>query len=85
MKKLVLLIACITVGLFSTVYSQTYPFRTYSIQDGLSESVVNDILQDSEGYMWFATGYGLNRFDGVNFDNFFEESGLNHSKVLSLY
>lgn len=73
--------ACFT----SQVISQTYPFRTYSIQDGLSESVVNDILQDSEGYIWFATGYGLNRFDGINFENFFEENGLNHSKVLSLY
>ncbi len=85
MKKLVLILILFSSGLFSSVSAQTYPFRTYSIQDGLSESVVNDILQDEEGYIWFATGYGLNRFDGINFENYFEESGLNHSKVLSLY
>lgn len=85
MKKKLLSILILISCFSEIVISQTYPFRTYSIQDGLSESVVNDILQDSEGYLWFATGYGLNRFDGINFENFFEESGLNHSKVLSLY
>ncbi len=69
----------------ATSWSQTYPFRTYSIEDGLSESVVNDLIQDDEGYLWFATGYGLNRFDGIVFEAFFEESGLNHSRILSLY
>ncbi|MBO6524876.1 MAG: hypothetical protein JJ971_13675 [Balneolaceae bacterium] len=85
MKKLLVLLVAAFLGFISGVKAQTYPFRTYSIQDGLSESVVNDLIQDDEGYIWFATGYGLNRFDGINFENFFEESGLNHSKVLSLY
>ena len=44
--------------------AQTFPFRTYSIEDGLSESVVYDIIQDSDGYIWMATGFGLNKFDG---------------------
>ena len=85
MKKLVLILITGLIGFISQVNAQTYPFITYSIQDGLSESVVNDLIQDDEGYIWFATGYGLNRFDGINFENFFEESGLNHSKILSLY
>ncbi|MEQ9308696.1 MAG: two-component regulator propeller domain-containing protein [Balneolaceae bacterium] len=85
MKKILLCLSIIALSVSKNVLSQTYPFRTYSIQDGLSESVVNDILQDNEGYLWFATGYGLNRFDGINFENFFEESGLNHSKILSLF
>ena len=47
--------------------AQTFPFRTYSIEDGLSESVVYDIIQDSDGYIWLATGFGLNKFDGLEF------------------
>lgn len=85
MKNKLLFIFVLAFGIVSISNAQTFPFRTYSIQDGLSESVVYDIIQDHEGYLWLATGYGLNKFDGFNFINFFEESGLNHSKVYSLY
>jgi ligand-binding sensor domain-containing protein len=67
------------------VSGQVYPFRTYSIDAGLSESVVNDIIQDREGYIWLGTGFGLNKFDGNQFINFFEDHGLNSSKIYSLY
>lgn len=85
MKKVLPALLLFLFGFITDLTAQTYPFRTYSIQDGLSESVVYDLIQDQEGYIWLATGYGLNRFDGVNFENYFEESGLNHSKILSLY
>lgn len=65
--------------------AQVYPFRNYSIADGLSESVVNDIAQDANGYLWIATGYGLNRFDGLSFKNYFKEEGLQSNEILSLF
>lgn len=43
-------------------------FSGYSIADGLSQSVVNCILQDSQGFMWFGTQNGLNRFNGYSFE-----------------
>jgi len=42
-------------------------FKRYSLEDGLSQSVVLDIVQDSKGFIWIATQDGLNRFDGYEF------------------
>ena len=38
--------------------------------DGISHKEINDIVQDHEGYLWVATAYGLNRYDGLNFTNY---------------
>jgi signal transduction histidine kinase/ligand-binding sensor domain-containing protein len=48
-------------------YDSDYKFTRISIEDGLSQSSVEAIFQDSKGYMWFGTSDGLNRFDGHNF------------------
>ncbi|MBD3615167.1 MAG: hypothetical protein HUJ22_01245 [Gracilimonas sp.] len=84
MKRL-LFISLLFLGITETVTAQSYPFRTFSIEQGLSESVVYDIVQDNEGYIWLGTGFGLNRFDGIRFENYFEEQGLNSSRIRSLY
>lgn len=39
-------------------------FTNIGLEDGLSQLSVLDIMQDSKGYIWFATRNGLNRFDG---------------------
>jgi ligand-binding sensor domain-containing protein/two-component sensor histidine kinase len=47
--------------------SQKINFKHLSIQDGLSQSTINCIFQDSRGFMWFGTQDGLNKYDGYNF------------------
>ncbi|GEM_PF-509903 len=42
-------------------------FEQITTEDGLSQSTINDILQDSRGFLWFATEDGLNRYDGYEF------------------
>lgn len=42
----------------------------YSFKNGLSYGFITDIIQDDNGFMWFATEDGLNRFDGINFKVF---------------
>lgn len=54
-------------------------FEQLSIQDGLSQVCVNSIIQDENGYMWFATNDGLNRFDGYEFTVYKPNSGDKHS------
>jgi diguanylate cyclase (GGDEF)-like protein len=41
--------------------------QRYSLEEGLSQQAVNAIVQDAEGFMWFGTEDGLNRFDGYEF------------------
>lgn len=55
-----------------TLLSQTIPFKfnRLSIQQGLSQGSINCINQDSEGFMWFGTQDGLNRYDGYTFKIF---------------
>jgi class 3 adenylate cyclase/ligand-binding sensor domain-containing protein len=43
-------------------------FKNYSIASGLSQSYVNDIVQDDRGFIWICTQDGLNRFDGYKFE-----------------
>jgi signal transduction histidine kinase/ligand-binding sensor domain-containing protein/DNA-binding response OmpR family regulator len=39
-------------------------FQRLDMSDGLSHHMVNDIYKDRQGFMWFATSSGLNRYDG---------------------
>lgn len=68
----------------ATLQGQILPFRTYSIEHGLSESVVHSLLQDEKGFIWLGTGFGLNRFDGVEFTHWYEENGLPNNRVNAL-
>lgn len=57
-------------------HAQKLPFKTYSIEDGLIQSVVSSIVQDNDGYVWFATRAGVSRFDGLEFKNYTRQNGL---------
>ena len=50
--------------------AQQSVFSHYSVNNGLSQSVIKCIFQDSKGYIWFGTQQGLNRFNGYSFDNY---------------
>jgi signal transduction histidine kinase/ligand-binding sensor domain-containing protein len=42
-------------------------FETISLEQGLSQSTIFSMLQDSQGFMWFGTESGLNKYDGYTF------------------
>ncbi|MCU0391811.1 MAG: hypothetical protein MUE81_11895 [Thermoflexibacter sp.] len=61
--------------------AQTNPhFWHLSVEQGLSNATVTCILQDKQGFMWFGTDDGLNRYDGYNFKVYRKD--LNHDLSL---
>jgi signal transduction histidine kinase/ligand-binding sensor domain-containing protein/DNA-binding response OmpR family regulator len=49
------------------ISAQDIRFQKLTINEGLSQNVVFSITQDSDGFMWFATKDGLNKYDGYSF------------------
>ena len=47
--------------------AQHLQYYHWSLEEGLSNSQVTDLLQDRHGRIWIATAHGLNCFDGINF------------------
>ena len=69
-----LLIVIALAGL--TGSAQQYNFRNFDAGDGLAQTYIYSILQDTNGYLWVGTGNGLSRYDGFEFRNFTTEDSL---------
>lgn len=71
-------------GAIPQKYSVTY----FSSQNGVEDGLVNDIIQDHKGLLWFATWNGLYRFDGYNFKNYKSNiedlGGLTNDRLLDI-
>ena len=59
-----LLIPCLALSTAARTQECQIEFRHFSVTDGLSHSQVNAIVQDRQGFLWFGTRAGLNRYDG---------------------
>jgi len=59
-----------------------------SINEGLSQSTVHAILQDEEGFMWFGTHDGLNKYNGYEFEyyknSFTDSNSISSNKITAL-
>lgn len=44
-------------------------FRNFTVKDGLCSNMVNVVIEDKSGVIWFGTAKGLCRYDGKNFIN----------------
>jgi diguanylate cyclase (GGDEF)-like protein len=54
-------------------------FTHISVQDGLSQITVSDIVEDNIGFIWLSTQNGVNRFDGYNFVQYKKDKNLDGS------
>lgn len=79
----------IVVNLFLCILFTSISYGQYSLgfdhlttENGLSQSDVNCIYQDKEGFMWFGTHDGLNRYDGYDF-TIFKPDPTNEASISS--
>ncbi|UPT68849.1 MAG: hypothetical protein M0D57_09595 [Sphingobacteriales bacterium JAD_PAG50586_3] len=63
LKYTVLVVTCLCCVVSHAQLTFNNP-QVYTTNNGLSQSSVYGILQSRQGYMWFATGDGICRFDG---------------------
>ncbi len=85
----------VLVGLFIAILfcpmlkAEDVRFDIIRDRDGLSHNTVRAILQGQEGFMWFGTLDGLDRFNGKSIVEFKPEAGglpsLNDNRIRSLY
>ena len=84
MKTLYVFLLCLYTSL--TVAAQPLcQIKHFSVNSGLSQGVVVNIMQDKKGFLWFATWNGLNKFDGYTFKNYKAFPGDVNDQPLLLY
>jgi diguanylate cyclase (GGDEF)-like protein len=81
LKGRAITIAAIAITLFTTpimasdATGRPMRFNHLTLDEGLSQSNVLSVLQDSDGMMWFGTENGLNKYNGYEFEHFKRERG----------
>ncbi len=88
LSLLILLMTLLFTGGQPLAATKNIAFARMSLKDGLSQAAVHAIAQDHNGYMWFGTQEGLNRYDGYRFTTFLQDPGdpnsLSHNWIYSL-
>ena len=86
------LTVCLTMLSVPTALAQQGPdikFDLISVEQGLSSALVMSIAQDQQGFMWFGTQDGLDKFDGYDFTvykhNPDDPYSLSNNFILALY
>lgn len=71
--------------LFQSLKAQYNNFRSWTVKEGLLQSDIYDILQDSRGYLWIASGGGVSVFNGLSFTHYTKKHGLSGNIVRCLF
>ena len=84
-----LLVGTICLAVAAPAHGQGPTFERLSIERGLSQSIIEQIVQDRVGFMWFVTEDGLNRYDGYRFTVYRSLAGdpgsLSHNELKAIH
>lgn len=74
MKKHITSIFFLCLLSVSQLIAQSHSIKRLGIEQGLSNNYVISIAQDKQGFLWFATEEGLNKFDGTRFMTYYKNT-----------
>ncbi|WP_181163663.1 ligand-binding sensor domain-containing protein [Pontibacter mangrovi] len=69
----------------TAAFGQQHNIRSWTLEQGLPQSQVMAIEQDSQGYLWLATRAGLSRFNGIDFETYTKDTGLPSHNISTLF
>jgi ligand-binding sensor domain-containing protein/signal transduction histidine kinase len=82
---LLLLLFCINQKLKAELFN----VEKIESEGGFPSNLVYKIYQDSKGFIWFGTMYGLYRYDGVNYNSYrynpFDSTSIGNDDVISIF
>ncbi|AUD01120.1 sensor histidine kinase [Spirosoma pollinicola] len=88
-SSLLLVLLCFVRCQSSQAQTGKAPFKHITTDEGLSQSNVTCVLQDPQGFMWFGTQDGLNKYDGYAFTLYqndpLQPTSLSDNFVVSLF
>lgn len=79
LRSVLLTVLCCALPVYAWAQKKDVRFKHLGIEQGLSQSAVVGVAQDTLGFMWFATHDGLNRYDGYEFDVYRQSIGDTNS------
>ncbi len=77
MRKFTAFLCCLVLALLMPVEAfavKRFHFTNYRTSDGLSSNYIVSMAVDAHGFLWLATDYGINRFDGAAFRVFLTDN-----------
>lgn len=80
MKKNAFLLMLLTLSSIISVNAQNkYYFEQVTVADGMSQNNITCIYQDKQGFMWFGTTNGLNKYNGYEIEEFYSKTNETNS------
>lgn len=84
MHKKILVFIISVLFQITSAFPQSPSYYHYNTSNGLASSTVYDVFQDKNGFIWFGTLNGLNKFDGRRFTTYRMNDGLNSNSITAV-
>ncbi len=83
LRRLYLVFTFLTLS--SSCFSQEYFIQNFSMENGLPNNQLHNIIQAQDNTLWFTTFYGFTQYDGTNFTVYTEDDGMISNHTLNVF